>query len=60
MLFLLRESVTRDELMQVTGIRSRQGVDKLIDNLSLGHVPIYEIELGHWALNRDEIGQIFE
>lgn len=60
MLLLMRESVTREELMVITGIRSRQGLNSLIDNLSLGHVPIYEVQPGQWSVNRDAIGSLFE
>jgi hypothetical protein len=60
MLLMLRESVTAQELMCVTGIRTRNGINYLIDNLSLGYVPIYEIMPGTWAVNRDAIGTLFD
>lgn len=58
-LLFMRESVTIQQIMEATGIRTRRGALFLIDNISFC-VPIYEVEQGVYALNRDGIRDLLE
>lgn len=58
-LLFMRESVTIKQIMDATGIRTRRGALFLVDNISLC-VPIYEVEQGVYALNRDGIRDLLE
>lgn len=58
-LLFMRESVTIKQIMDATGIRTRRGALFLIDNISFC-VPIYEVEQGVYALNRDGIRDLLE
>jgi hypothetical protein len=45
--------MTTRELMESLGV-TKQGVYALMDNLTLGGVPVYQPGLGLWTLLRDE------
>lgn len=49
-LLMLRGQLSTDEIKEATGIRSTPGVVYLMDNVSLGGVPIYKKGEGLYAL----------
>lgn len=55
-----RRSFSTSEIMEATGIRSVQGVHRLMDNLSCGRVPVYSPEPGRWAVLDSRLTVLFE
>lgn len=45
-----RGRLTNEQIKDLTGIGSRSGIHRLMNNLSLGRVPVYQPEDGVWAL----------
>ena len=58
MLFI-RNQVTVQQIMEVTGIRTRRGAQYLIDNISYS-IPIYEVQPGVYSLNRTNLRNLFD
>lgn len=50
LLMVERRAMTTDEIMEKTGIRSIQGVHRLMNNLSCGRVPVYSPAPGTWSI----------
>ncbi len=50
LLMVERRSMSSAEIMETTGIRSMQGVYRLMNNLSSGRVPIYSPSPGQWSI----------
>lgn len=49
-LMVLRGRLTAEEIREMTGIQSRRGALRLMDNISLGRVPVYQPEPGVWEI----------
>lgn len=57
-LLMIRRSISTAELRAALGFMNVSSVYPLMDNLSAAGVPVYQPDIGLWALNRERLGRL--